>query len=59
MRTLSTTIKAMARAFQQGIDYLSSAAGRFFSLSDDDYPKTGSQPFEGNTSDDRQQNSTW
>lgn len=55
MRSLSTTVKDMTRTVQQGINYLSVAAGRFFSLSDDDYPKTGSQPFEGDISDDRQQ----
>ncbi|MEO0406476.1 MAG: hypothetical protein AAF289_03900 [Cyanobacteria bacterium P01_A01_bin.135] len=57
MRKLSAAVKAVTQAILEGANYVSRAAGRIFSLSDDDYPETGSQPFEGDPSDPRK--STW
>ncbi|BAY62834.1 hypothetical protein NIES22_29100 [Calothrix brevissima NIES-22] len=40
-------IQAIGNFFQQIIQYISIAATRAFSPSDDNYPATGLQPYEG------------
>jgi hypothetical protein len=38
---------------QQVIGYLSGAVSRIFGPTDDDYPATGVQPYEGDPADDK------
>lgn len=52
-RTIAVRIKEILRAIPTSIEDLSTAVGRIFRPSDDDYPKTGVQPFSGDTPDDR------
>lgn len=52
-RTIAIKIKEILRAIPTSIDDLSTAVGRIFKPSDDDYPNTGVQPFSGDTPDDR------
>jgi nucleoid-associated protein YgaU len=40
-------LKAILEMPQKVFRYITSAAARIFSPSDDDYPATGVQPFEG------------
>ncbi|MGF1520562.1 MAG: hypothetical protein ACFCVB_22590 [Nodosilinea sp.] len=42
----------MLRDLPQPLEAIATAVGRLFSPSDDDYPKTGVQPFSGNVPDD-------
>ena len=44
-------IKSVLRALPQPVDAIATAVGRLFSPSDDDYPKTGVQPFSGDVPD--------
>lgn len=53
LRNLSTKLRAPAEAIQQMSDSVLRAAGRIFSPSDDNYPATGAQPFEGDIPDAR------
>lgn len=50
---LFVKIKNMLRDLPQPLEAISTAAGRLFSPSDDDYPKTGVQPFSGDVPEDR------
>jgi len=45
-------IKSVLRALPQPIEAIAAAVGRLFSPSDDNYPKTGVQPFSGDTPDE-------
>ena len=38
------------------VQYLANGVSRLFQSSDDDYPKTGVQPFEGEPYDESEQN---
>ncbi|NER81450.1 MAG: hypothetical protein F6K42_18160 [Leptolyngbya sp. SIO1D8] len=58
-RRLSVRIQEMILAFQKTFDDISKATGRIFSPSDDDYPKSGVQPFEGDIPDGHQRHSSW
>ncbi|MGF1516634.1 MAG: hypothetical protein ACFCVB_02350 [Nodosilinea sp.] len=49
---VSVKIKSILRALPLPMDAIATAAGRLFSPSDDDYPKTGVQPFSGDVPDD-------
>jgi hypothetical protein len=40
---------AIPKFIDNAIDYISGAMSRIFGLSDDAYPNTGVQPFEGET----------
>jgi hypothetical protein len=51
-RNLLGKIKKILRALPQPFEAISMAAGRLFSPNDDDYPKTGAQPFSGDVPDD-------
>lgn len=46
-------IRSIGSIPQQVMRYVSGAAIRIFSPSDDDYPKTGVQPYEGDSADKR------
>ena len=48
LQQISTSI---GQTIQNFTDWILSAARRIFSPSDDDYPKTGVQPFEGDIPD--------
>lgn len=50
---LFMAIKKIWRAVPTSIDDISTAVGRIFGPDDDDYPKTGVQPFSGDADDDR------
>ena len=50
---LQNTIRTIKNIPQQVFRFVSSAAIRIFSPSDDNYPKTGVQPFEGEPSDEK------
>ena len=52
-RKLLVALKKIWRAVPTSIDDLSTAVGRIFGPDDDDYPKTGVQPFNGDAADDR------
>lgn len=43
--------QAVKNAPQKIINYISEAVTRIFAPRDDDYPNTGTQPFEGEPSD--------
>jgi hypothetical protein len=42
----------LSKSFANAMRYVSEAAMRIFKRSDDDYPNTGVQPFEGTPSKD-------
>lgn len=52
-KTLQNIIHAIVSVPQQVIRNISSAAIRIFSPSDDNYPATGVQPFEGDPADEK------
>ncbi len=52
-KTLQNIFTAIVSVPQQVIRYISSAAMRNFSPSDDNYPATGVQPFEGDPAEDK------
>lgn len=41
----------ITKAFTSVITYVSDAASRIFGLNDDNYPATGTQPFNGDPND--------
>ncbi len=41
---------------QNVVQYLTNGVSRLFQPTNDDYPKTGAQPFEGEPYDENQQN---
>ncbi|MEO0535624.1 MAG: hypothetical protein AAF215_17340 [Cyanobacteria bacterium P01_A01_bin.123] len=47
MARLQKVLTSTGQTIQQAIDSIIGAAGRIFSPSDDEYPETGVQPFEG------------
>jgi hypothetical protein len=49
--SLQKIIHAVEIIPQQIIQYIASAATRIFSPTDDNYPETGIQPFEGDPAD--------
>ncbi|MFZ4677552.1 MAG: hypothetical protein ACOYM4_17990 [Nodosilinea sp.] len=51
-RRVFVKIKSVLRALPQPIEAIAAAVGRLFSPSDDNYPKTGVQPFSGDTPDE-------
>ncbi|NJO74902.1 MAG: hypothetical protein HC833_14740 [Leptolyngbyaceae cyanobacterium RM1_406_9] len=48
---LQKVIRTIELIPQQVIRYIASAATRIFSPTDDNYPETGVQPFEGDPAD--------
>jgi hypothetical protein len=50
-RSLQKVIHTIEIIPQRAIQYIASAATRIFSPTDDDYPATGVQPFEGDPAD--------
>jgi len=50
---LKAIFQAIQEVTQQVVSYISGAVARIFAPSDDDYPKTGVQPFEGDSADDK------
>ena len=50
-KTIQNTIRTIGTTLQQVVQYVFSAAIRIFSPSDDDYPASGVQPFEGDSAD--------
>jgi len=52
-QTIQNIIHATVTTPQRIIRYISSAAIRTFSPSDDHYPPTGVQPFEGDPADEK------
>lgn len=52
-------MKSMMRSIGRAIQYVYEAAGRVFSPSDDKYPKTGVQPFEGEKSEKSDRSTRW
>lgn len=60
LRPLFARLTALVQACQQMVEGISRAAGRLFSPTDDDYPTTGVQPFEGEIPDAHQRDdSSW
>ncbi|MEL6249600.1 MAG: hypothetical protein AAFY78_11920 [Cyanobacteria bacterium J06648_16] len=55
MTKLQKTVTSFSQTLQQMSNWILEAARRIFSASDDDYPATGPQPFEGDISDARRQ----
>ena len=55
MGKLQQSITSAGRSVQQAGEWLLEAAKRLFSASDDNYPETGAQPFEGDIPDPRHQ----
>ncbi|MGD1854353.1 MAG: hypothetical protein ACFB2W_08880 [Leptolyngbyaceae cyanobacterium] len=55
MSAVQRSFNAIGRSINQSIVWVLDAAKRIFSPSDDDYPKTGVQPFEGDISETNQQ----
>ena len=47
MKATQNMVNSVAQSIQRSAIWLLEAAKRVFSPSDDDYPKTGVQPFEG------------
>jgi hypothetical protein len=47
-------IESIQQVVQGVIGFVSGAVARIFRPSDDDYPKTGVQPFEGDISDEKE-----
>jgi hypothetical protein len=50
-RTVQNVIYTVTNLPQQVIHYISGAVTRIFSPTDDNYPETGLQPFEGDPAD--------
>jgi hypothetical protein len=50
-KTLQNILRTIVSVPQKVVRYISSAAIRIFSPSDDNYPATGVQPFEGDPAD--------
>ena len=50
MSAVHRRLNAIGQSIKQSIAWVLDAAKRIFSPSDDDYPKTGVQPFEGDIS---------
>ena len=50
---LKAILKAVQEVTQQVISYILGAVTRIFGPSDDDYPKTGVQPFEGDSDNNK------
>lgn len=50
-RTAQNVIHTITKIPQQIVDYISGAVTRIFSPTDDNYPDTGLQPFEGDPVD--------
>ncbi len=46
-------LQSIQEATQRIISYVLSAGARIFGPSDDNYPKTGVQPFEGDPDDEK------
>jgi len=57
MNRLQRIATSIGKAIQQTSNWIFEAAKRIFSPSDDNYPKTGVQPFEGDIPDAHHQNS--
>jgi hypothetical protein len=53
-RRVFAKAKRILQALPQPIEAIAAAVGRLFSPSDDNYPKTGVQPFSGDTPDEHQ-----
>ncbi len=47
MSALRKIAKSVGNIFQSTIQFISGGAKRIFTPTDDDYPKTGVQPYEG------------
>jgi hypothetical protein len=47
MSAVQRRLSAIGQSIKQSTDWVLTAAKRIFSPNDDDYPKTGVQPFEG------------
>gem|GEM_PF-652088 len=52
-KTPRNSVQAITSLPQRVIHYISSAAMRIFSPSDDNYPATGVQPYEGDPADEK------
>lgn len=50
-KTLQNIIHTITNTPRQVIDYISGAVSRIFSPTEDNYPETGTQPFEGDPAD--------
>jgi hypothetical protein len=50
---MNATMTRIAQGFRRGIEFVSNPISRIFGLSDDNYPKTGVQPYSGSPSHDR------
>ncbi|MEM7771267.1 MAG: hypothetical protein AAGA75_14810 [Cyanobacteria bacterium P01_E01_bin.6] len=59
MRNWKQMISAIGQSFQKGTDWILGAVKRLFSPSDDDYPQSGVQPFEGDIPDAHHHDSSW
>ncbi|MEO1348191.1 MAG: hypothetical protein AAFW84_05225 [Cyanobacteria bacterium J06635_15] len=59
LENISAKTASLFQFLQQMLDDISKASGRVFSPSDDDYPKSGVQPFEGDIPDTHHQDSSW
>lgn len=59
MAKLQGILTAIGQTIQQMSDLILSSAGRIFSPSDNEYPKTGVQPFEGEIPDTHHNDSSW
>ncbi|MBT9315906.1 hypothetical protein [Leptothoe spongobia] len=55
MSAVQKRLNAIGQSIKQSIIWVLDAAKRIFSPSDDDYPKTGVQPFEGDIPETNQQ----
>ncbi|MEM9486631.1 MAG: hypothetical protein AAGA83_23405 [Cyanobacteria bacterium P01_F01_bin.116] len=55
MSTVQRKLNAIGQSIKQSTVWVLDAAKRIFSPSDDDYPKTGVQPFEGDIPGNNQQ----
>lgn len=51
--SVKTRIQTIVEVPKKVINYISAAVGRIFGISDDDYPKTGVQPFEGEPNEEK------
>lgn len=52
-KTLQNIIYTVTKSFRQVINYISGAVSRIFSSTEDNYPETGLQPFEGDPADEQ------
>ena len=55
MSAVQRRLNAIGQSIKQSTVWLLDGTKRFFSPSDDDYPKTGVQPFEGRYPETSQQ----